>query len=698
MDKIVPYWLMCLLASAFSLPFHASAEVSLVDPWNPLRSCTVAERLQRARPFFFAYGPEGVSALRKRVVSDPFLSDRFGLLKDRCDRSLAEPVEVPSRGAEWPCWYTCRKCATRLKEQEKGCHVCPACGEIHRGIVYDDVVLFGVHQRLQRNIRELGYAYLVSGDARYAARAKGLLLAYARAIVGPGYRVHDTQGKASLLGGMVFAEVLVDSWWLVDIIAGYDSVAETMSADERHLVEANIIRRIADRAEKHDRHLLEKIGNHEVWHEAAYGLAGMVLRDPVRIGQARVMMHYQLSRGILPGGGWFEGAFDYHFFTMTAAVDFIAALENVGVDVRADFPDAYWRMFDYPLELVGPDRVLPALNDDKALLFSRRNQGPKSSLIIDLYDRSRAWTDCPALDRATPTSSKLLEDSGLAMLRSGTNALLLKFGSHGGWHGHFDKLSFVLWGNGECLSEDVGCCGYGNPKHFGWYKNTLSHNTLSADGVRQEAATGRLLAFRSEKDWSAVAADAGAAIKDATVRRAIALCGPVVLDFMVADSEAERDWEWAFHAAGRFMPDREGRPVALPPPTVPPAGVRPDIMDGRESWNWTRNIRECAHDGSWRANWATSHTQLALCQRVSASGMLRTADADGLIGEKGPTPLTLVASRVRGRKAVFATVMTMDGSSATVEEVDAEGFSARVGDLTYRLCLDGQDLDLKRNP
>ena len=681
--------IVCALAA-----LSASAEITLVDPWNPMRSYAVVDRLRQARPFFFAYGPEGVARLRKDVAADAVLADKFRKLRERCDQSLAEPVEVPSRGGEWPNWYNCRKCASRLKEREKGVHVCPACGEVHRGVVYDDVVLFGVHQRLQRNIRELGYAYLVSGDRRYAERAKGLLLAYAKAIDTPGYRVHDTQGGSSALGGNVYAEILVDSWWLVDIIAGYDSVAETMSEAERRLVEERVIRKVADRAEATDRHLLEKIGNHETWHEAAYGLAGMVLHDPVRIGKARVTMYYQLSRGILPNGGWFEGAFDYHFFTMRSAVDFIAALGNVGVDIASDFPASFRRMFDYPLGVVGPDRILPALNDDKTYLFARDERNPKMAAILDLYDRSRTWTDCPAIDRETPTQSLLYAEEGLAMLRGGANALLFKFGPHGGWHGHFDKLSFVLWGNGECLSEDVGCCGYGNPKHFGWYKNTLSHNTLSADGLRQDAASGRLLAFRREKDWSAVAADAGEAVRGAKVRRAIALCGPVVFDFMIADAETERDWEWSFHAIGRFEADRQGRPVTLPPPVVPPAGIRPDVTDGRESWNWTRNIREAAHDGVWRAKWTTGRSVLSACQRVSSAGTLRTADADGLIGDKGPNPLTLVGSRVRGRTAVFATVLAMDGSEATVTSVAEDGFAACVAGKTYHFSFDGKRLDL----
>lgn len=662
--------------------------MSPTDLGLPIKSVKLVEKLKADRPFFFAYGKDGVSGLRMKVQGDKALSAKWADIRKRCDDSLSEPIEVPVRGGEWICWYNCRKCATQLKEREKGVHVCPACGEEHRGQVYDDVVLSGVHSRLSKNIRELGYAYLVTGDRRYAERAKGLLLAYANAIQGPGYRLHDTLGGSSVIGGNVYAEMLMDAVWLVDIIAGYDSVSEILSADERRLVEERIIRKIGDHAYRHDDWQRESFGNHQMWHIAAFGLAAMVLRDTNRLGEARALTDYQLYRGVMSDGGWFEGTFEYHLFAMKAFIDFLCAQANLGEEI----PIRYRRMFDYPLAYAGPDRVLPTFNDGYQVVFSRAKQ---KFDWTDLYDRSRVWTDKVAIDEVIPSDSAVGEESGLAVLRSGANTVVFKFGPHGSWHGHFDKLSVVLWGNGELLSEDPGCCGYGNPKHFGWYKNTLAHNTLSADGRRQEAAFGNLLSFRREKEWSAVAADAGGAIRNATVRRALAMRGNLVFDFMIAESKTEREWEWTFHSRGRFDCPMDVSPVTVPPPPTFPDGVRPDVTDGRDSWSWTRNVREGAHKGAWTASWRTEKTQLALAQLASAPGTLRFAEADGLIGEEGPAKMALVADRIRGRRALFATVMAINGKEAAeVTAVDPNGFSASIGEKVYRLDFDGREVGL----
>ena len=60
--------------------------------------------------------------------------------------------------------------------------------------------------------------------------------------------------------------------------------------------------------------------------------------------------------------------------------------------------------------------------------------------------------------------------------------LCLKYGPHGGGHGHPDKNNFVLYARGKVLFPDPGTRPYGSPLHNGWDKITLAHNTLVVDG------------------------------------------------------------------------------------------------------------------------------------------------------------------------------------------------------------------------
>ncbi len=73
--------------------------------------------------------------------------------------------------------------------------------------------------------------------------------------------------------------------------------------------------------------------------------------------------------------------------------------------------------------------------------------------------------------------------------------LCLKYGPHGGGHGHPDKLNFVLYSRGQILGVDPGTAAYGVPIQNEWYKSTLAHNTLVVDEENQKPAEGKSLAF-----------------------------------------------------------------------------------------------------------------------------------------------------------------------------------------------------------
>lgn len=80
-------------------------------------------------------------------------------------------------------------------------------------------------------------------------------------------------------------------------------------------------------------------------------------------------------------------------------------------------------------------------------------------------------------------------------MRAPTNdhTLILKFGPHGGGHGHYDKLGFVSYARGGILAVDPGTQPYGAPTHDTWDKMTVAHNTMVVDERTQAEATGQLM-------------------------------------------------------------------------------------------------------------------------------------------------------------------------------------------------------------
>ena len=93
-------------------------------------------------------------------------------------------------------------------------------------------------------------------------------------------------------------------------------------------------------------------------------------------------------------------------------------------------------------------------------------------------------------------------EGGLGILRSGQGKdqtmLLMKYGVHGGGHGHFDLLHFVLFDDGREVIPDYGFSRWINiePKFGGRYlpendtyaSQTIAHNTLVVDEKSQSNA------------------------------------------------------------------------------------------------------------------------------------------------------------------------------------------------------------------
>ncbi len=180
--------------------------------------------------------------------------------------------------------------------------------------------------------------------------------------------------------------------------------------------------------------------------------------------------------------------------------------------------------------------------------------------------------------------------------------LLLKYGPHGGGHGHPDKLGIVLFAEGERLSPDLGTPGYGIALNDCWYRHTLSHNTVLLDGQRQPPAAGRLLAFAPRRATRRATGDlhrprrpegyAGFGVIDAAVEwpadepaagayrgarfRRIVLARPsYFLDLYLVSCPSDRQIDWAYHHRGQLT--YLGPPAAVPPPagasTGTPAGL-----------------------------------------------------------------------------------------------------------------------------
>jgi len=576
------------------------------------------------------FSRKGIAELKERINRYDWAKAQWEALKRRADAALSEPINLPPRGGNWWHYYACPKHGASLRTGKQigewqWEHICPVDNEVIQSDPtkperdYDGVVIMGVHGRFANLVRDLGIVYQVTGDRRYAEKAKAILLAYDDRYLS--YPLHDIRGKPSVGGGRVGPQTLDESTWLIPMAQGADLIWETLTDAERETLAQKLFLPAAKEVI-----LPHKMGVHNIqcWKNSAVGLVGFLLGDKQLIWEAieNPERGYwtQMRKGVSEDGVWWEGAWGYHFYTLSALWHLTEAARNCGINL---YGDELKRMFDAPFKFMMPNWRLPAFNDstEVALLteigFARfgitqpiyelayaRYREPLYAALLSRGERRSdfaLWFGVGELPQPQPIRwrSANYPASGYAILARGEGEqatwLCLKYGPHGGGHGHPDKLNFVLYARGQVLALDPGMARYGVPIHGGWYRTTLAHNTLIVDETNQKPAEGKCLSFGTEGGVDFVVADAGDIYDGVRFRRAIALLNEnaiVVIDNVRCDKE--RLLDVALHLRGQWSnlpegekwtpPDKDGYRYLTEATIRRVGGLTTIVVDPRPDW------------------------------------------------------------------------------------------------------------------
>lgn len=523
------------------------------------------------------FNADGVKAFKTKIAAEPWAA-LWKKYVAAAEKDLKEKVELPPRGGNWSHNYVCPEHGARLKRgKQLGTwvweHTCPVGPHTLKSdpdkatLDFDGNAIAGVHGDLAEQIIRHGMVYQVTGDEKHAARAREILLAYADRYLS--YPMHDNQGKKGK-GARVASQSLTEASWIIRAAQGADLIWTTLSQEQRKAAAEKLFMPALKEIV-----LPAKLGIHNIQcrHNSAIGVVGFLLDDreliKTAIDDPQRGYRQQLAKGVQDVGVWCEGAWGYHFFTVDGLWPLAEAARNCGIDLYT--PDLK-KMFDGPLTLATPEMTLPAFNDStevdlkgKADLYELGYARFRNPLYAAILSRSKRdseealfWgvTELPKAD-AISAGSRNAEVSGYAMLErgQGTQAtwLCLKYGPHGGGHGHNDKLSFVLYARGMTVAPDPGTKAYGSPLHKDWDKTTFAHSTLVVDQESQKQATGKCLAFGKENGADFVLADAGP-IYDGVhfTRAAILLSENLILFVDQVRCEKERTLDIVYHQRGEW--------------------------------------------------------------------------------------------------------------------------------------------------
>lgn len=504
------------------------------------------------------------------------LAIRFG----RADKAMSDTLYFPPEGGQHNQWYQCADCQIALETIDAHHHKCPECEKIYSGFPYDNVLYSRRHSRNFSVAEDAAWAWAVTGDRKYAEFSARILSGYAeRYLKYP--MVHADAGDTKIevaaqkngkyrTAGHIAEQTLNESMLMIPLVTAYDLIRNSGVLDEsgKRNIEENLIRAMADCINGY------KSGksNWQTWHNSALLYAGIVLGDKEMVTQAYLDKENgfmtQMNISVLPEGMWYENSWGYHYYTLSALTIMAEGSRRLGIDIyrHEKMHKMYLIAFDYLMsdgslprfgDAVDDSPVNPSVNEEAYAVY--QDERLLSTLPSEpTWDMISLGRDPNLIAEPPKSVSNLIPGSGHAILATngpGKLTAAITYGPYGGFHGHFDKLSFVFFGYGKELGVDPGRAAsqaYRLPIHSEWYKATTGHNAVLVDGKSQNEAEGELLAYSANESYAAIAADAGPAFDSISHKRFILLTPSylLVIDQMKSSDGREHSFDWLYHNRG----------------------------------------------------------------------------------------------------------------------------------------------------
>ncbi|MBT4814715.1 MAG: alginate lyase family protein [Lentisphaerae bacterium] len=620
----------------------------------------------------------------------------------RAKSAIATRIEFPPRGGHHNQWYQCEACQVALKTVDDTHHKCPLCAKIYSGYPFDDVVFTRRHYALLRRMLDSAWAYAITTDQAYAEYAAKVLCGYAARYLKYPYHANTRWNVVwrKISGGRLFEQTLSEASCMANYLApAYDLIhsSTAMTPDRHRAIRGKLIKPMLKNIDKYK----AGVNNWQTWHNAAMFAGGVMLHDiawmrkaiygesRLRLG-ARTMSWaanttakslkkagngflFQLDHSVSSDGMWYENSWGYHFYSLSALVITAESARRVGLDV--------WHhprlksLFDLPTLYTMADGTLPRFGDDvnsraqgRQALFEPAYAAFHDTNYLKLLGNTPSWHNVMHgrdLSQAIPQhalGSTVLEKTGHAILRTGGQAGIttaFTFSPYGGFHGHFDKLSFVMFAYGHELAVDPGRArsqAYRLPIHKQWYKATISHNAVLVDGVSQKAATGSLALFREEAGYAAVAATCNEAYRGVRHSRLLIQRPGYLLVVDRLRASRKHRYDWMYHNRGREAH------CSLASDHV--------ILGELEGGEYIKDTASEVSDAEIRITFPGKGVALQLLSAAAPGTMVTTGHGVGA-SVTDRVPLAILTRH--GRDVVFASVLepAATGDTPAVKEINA---------------------------
>jgi hypothetical protein len=498
--------------------------------------------IKSEHPFLFINAKQ-VQQIKSEIAIGDWKMRSWKQLKLKAEKYLDEKVEIPIRGGNWEHNYVSPITNNELQPGKqigdwKWEHKDKLTGQILLGDTaklktdYDGVVVSLAHDAWAVGVLQLGLAYQLSGDDRFAEKAKEILFAYCK--IYPKLRERNKFDVPEIVytgKGKVHVQDLNESIWLIDILQGTDLIWNYLKKNEQKKIIENIIKPAINV-------IIDKptdLTNIQCWKNAAIGMAGFFLQDDKLINYAlndSIGGYYaQTKYGLTNEGFYTDLSPGYHFYSMNAMVLLTQAALNYGYKI--DLVPLY-KMFTVPLLLSNSKFQIPPFNDSRPINILANaylyewgySMYRDSSFIPILNSTSResfnntgpiytGWALLFGIS-SLPMNYEIISttvnfpNTGITKLSAGKNnnnvTCWLKYSNHLTQRGHFHQaqLEFAVTKGNKYIFIIPGNVNYSSPLSNGWYRKSIAHNTLILNEQQQTPSSAEILDFSAEKEMSYV--------------------------------------------------------------------------------------------------------------------------------------------------------------------------------------------------
>ncbi|GGZ93467.1 alginate lyase family protein [Algibacter mikhailovii] len=602
------------------------------------------------------------------------------------------------------------------------------------------------HETHKKNyvlMQKAGVLYQILQDEKYAKFVKDMLFEYAKEYLK--WPIHPK--PRSYARGKLFWQCLNDSNWLVYTSQAYDCIYNYLSEDERNTLENDLFRPFADHISKDSPQFFNRVHNHATWGNVAVGMIALAMDDDVLLDRAlngvkdvnfdpsekdndggyirkegqKIGFFANVNEPFSPDGYFTEGPY-YQRYASYPFLIFAQALENKKPELKVfEYKEGVLlKSVNALLNLSDIDGEFFLLNDsqkgmsvfnssliatvDIGYHFGGNDPGllsiAKMQQEVTLDDAGLSVALGIEAGKAKPFVKKSIElsdgangdEGAVGILRSGGLELVFKYTAHGLSHGHYDKLSFALFEDGNEVVQDYGMGRFVNIEQKGggnylkenktWARQSIAHNTIVQNEASQFKGKYDIGSkYHANKYVFSVAQDSVqvASAKDENAYPGTKLHrtmvtirdedydNPYVLDIMRVSSDTSNQYDLPFYFLGHIMQaDFEYKKLPAPEVLGKSDGYEhlykeatATVSDGNIKLNWLRN------------NKFYTYTAVTVNKDEVIFGRIGANDPDFNLRPEQ----TLILRKKNTKDALYVSTIESHGTYSPVSELAVNAYS-----------------------